>query len=614
MPSTLVPGELKEQLYHLFPRPDWTKLQFTHLHMVVSGLRPLDLKLVLQQRVYRSQVNSRDVLGRTPLALAVMMGNHSAAEDLLAAGATFERCGSDLIRKAIHSRSKFCVELLLKRSANAFAVDGRGATLIHTAAAGCDNLPLMEFLLTADTRFDSPNLHGCTPLSFTPLHDNHKVASLLLSRGANVNNVDKDGDTPLTEAVRLNAHSCLRIFIESGASMKVVNKRGWTLLHFAGAYGDASTLRTLLAVSLSAEPCIDNDGETPQTLFRRRKSTSLEINHTHWEKPSVHTQVTQRQTLLIQPHQNLSTRLQQSMEGEILNAFRKTLDEVYREKLFHCSTRNCKFDAFATLAMCSRRNNITENLAKTQGNFEAPRMRYKDIGLVFRPTVFSPPSPISFRIAISSLTQTAVTLTDRLTAVDVESPMPPTWVAPPGEERSLPIGQQETIISSTFLAPSRLGYDSIKVDGITRRSFSATSYVGTLARWSQNSGGIEKNQEYGECGWVSIGLCCFEVLAASMTNEMRRVSSEEDAAFHGLRTMPSEGWRVLPLCVLGQLAVDCSAYRFVFADFLVSVVHDDQIWRTFGNAAVEEQLARDPSAWIRHERVIVQRQGLYPRT
>lgn len=278
MPSTLVPAELKEQLCHLFPRPDWTKLQFTHLHMVVSGLRPLDLKLVLQQRVYRSQVNSRDVLGRTPLALAVIMGNHSAAEDLLAAGATFERCGSDLIRKAIHSRSKFCVELLLKRSANAFAVDGRGATLIHTAAAGCDNLPLMEFLLTADTRFDSPNLHGCTPLSFTPLHDNHKVASLLLSRGADVNNVDKDGDTPLTEAVRLNAHSCLRIFIESGASMKVVNKRGWTLLHFAGAYGDASTLRTLLAVSLSAEPCIDNDGETPQTLFRRRKSTSLETS------------------------------------------------------------------------------------------------------------------------------------------------------------------------------------------------------------------------------------------------------------------------------------------------------------------------------------------------
>lgn len=77
---------------------------------------------------------------------------------------------------------------------------------------------------------------------------------------------------------------------------------------------------------------------------------------------------------------------------------------------------------------------------------------------------------------------------------------------------------------------------------------------------------------------------------------------------------PVRGGVYCRCALLGQLAVDCSAYRSVFADFLVSVVHDDQIWRTFGNAAVEEQLARDPSAWIRHGRVIVQRQGLYPRT
>lgn len=67
---------------------------------------------------------------------------------------------------------------------------------------------------------------------------------------------------------------------------------------------------------------------------------------------------------------NLSTSLQPSMEGAISNAFWKSLNEVHQEVLFHCSTWNCKFDAFDTLAMCSRCNNITTNITKAQGNFD----------------------------------------------------------------------------------------------------------------------------------------------------------------------------------------------------------------------------------------------------
>ncbi|KAF6805260.1 B-cell lymphoma 3-encoded protein [Colletotrichum sojae] len=208
------------------------------------------------------------------------MGSHTAVKDLLAAGATFKSDrSSDLIRKAIHSRSKLCVELLLKHSANPLALDSRGATLIHTAAAGCDTLEILKPLLQAGIELDSPNIHKCTPLSFTPLNDNHKVARLLLSKGANINNVDKDGDTPLTEAVRLNAHNCLRLFVELGASLETINKRGWTVLHFPGAYGDAVTMEVLSTACLSAEMVllVDNDGNTPRILFERRRLASSEV-------------------------------------------------------------------------------------------------------------------------------------------------------------------------------------------------------------------------------------------------------------------------------------------------------------------------------------------------
>ncbi|KAF4951698.1 hypothetical protein FSARC_12849 [Fusarium sarcochroum] len=277
IPHALAPIELKKKLSIIFPQPDWSKLRFNHLHMVISGLRPLDLNQVLKDPRYRSQLNSKDALGQTPLSLAAMMGNVDAVKALLVEGASVESCGSDLLRKTIHSRSKLCLESLLIPTLNPLALDNRGATLVHTVAAGCDNLDLLEPLMLAGVPLDSLNLHKCTPLSFTPLNDNHKLARFLLSKGANIDNVDKDGDTPLTEAVRLNAHNCLRLFIESGANLETVNRRGWGVLHFAGAYGDTATLQILSTARLNTEPWTDHEGNTPRELFGRRHLVSLKV-------------------------------------------------------------------------------------------------------------------------------------------------------------------------------------------------------------------------------------------------------------------------------------------------------------------------------------------------
>jgi ankyrin repeat protein len=135
-------------------------------------------------------------------------------------------------------------------SANPFSLDDRGATLLHTAAAGCDSLPLIRPLLLPGIPLDSRNTHDYTPLSFTPLNDNHKVARFFLSEGANINNVDKDGDTPLKEAIRLNAHNCLRLFLDEGADVRTVNHRGWTVLHFAAACGGIETIQILTSSCL----------------------------------------------------------------------------------------------------------------------------------------------------------------------------------------------------------------------------------------------------------------------------------------------------------------------------------------------------------------------------
>ncbi|KAH7129170.1 ankyrin repeat-containing domain protein [Dactylonectria macrodidyma] len=289
-PPVLASAELQGQLRRLFPNPDWSNLQFTHLHMVISGLRPVNLDKVLENPNHRSQINTKDALGQTPLGLAAMLGNDQAVETLLLAGADPNFCSktataSDPLRRAVQSRSTRCVELLLMASTNPLALDGRGATLVHTAAAGCNNLRLIQPLLLAGIPIDSHNVHHCSPLSFTPLNDNHEVARFLLSRGANINNVDKDGDTPLTEAVRLNAHNCLRLFLDVHADARTTNNRGWTVLHFAAAYGDPTTMQILAAGHLSRQDpqALDSEGNLAMDLFRNRQyvpwGTAEAFNH-----------------------------------------------------------------------------------------------------------------------------------------------------------------------------------------------------------------------------------------------------------------------------------------------------------------------------------------------
>lgn len=277
-------AELQDLLHKLFPNPDWDIFQFTHLHKVVVGLRPINLVAELQNPKYRSKVNAKDALGQTPLGLAASLGDDQAVEALLSAGADpngHAKSASSLrpLRKAIRARSTSCIELLLRASADPFALDVRGASILHTAAADTDDISIVRQLLQARIPLDFRNANKCTPLSFTPLKDNSEVARFLLSQGADINNVDRDGDTPLTESVRLKAHKCLKLFLDENADYRTVNKRGWTILHFVAAHADLSVLQILASSHLCGLDigALDNQGKTPMDRFLERQTLPRDI-------------------------------------------------------------------------------------------------------------------------------------------------------------------------------------------------------------------------------------------------------------------------------------------------------------------------------------------------
>jgi ankyrin repeat protein len=280
-PTSIAPAELQLQLRRLFPNPDWEAFQFSHVHKVVVGLRPVDLAKELENPKYALQVNAKDALGQTALGLAATLGDSKAIEALLLAGADPNTHTNSMttfhpLRKAVRARSARCVELLLMASANPFSLDSRGASFLHTAAASCDDIDIIRPLLLAGIPLDGRNVHDCTPLSFTPLKDNVNVARFMLAQGADINNVDKDGDTPLTESVRLNSHGCLELFLGNSADYHTVNKRGRTILHFAAAHADVNTLDILASHHLFGLDTEAHDarGKTPMECLLERQYVS----------------------------------------------------------------------------------------------------------------------------------------------------------------------------------------------------------------------------------------------------------------------------------------------------------------------------------------------------
>ncbi|KAF6819421.1 hypothetical protein CPLU01_13062 [Colletotrichum plurivorum] len=65
----------------------------------------------------------------------------------------------------------------------------------------------------------------------------------------------------------------------------------------------------------------------------------------------------------------LRTSIPPSMEGAIMAAFYKSIEDLRRETLYQCSSGDCKFDGFQTLGICHRCSDVTSQLVNRTGDF-----------------------------------------------------------------------------------------------------------------------------------------------------------------------------------------------------------------------------------------------------
>lgn len=251
----------------------------------------------------------RNDRGYTPLHDAAMRGDVARVQALLASGADINiairskevfssEWGATPLHLAARNDQREVVELLVRAGANVKAVDDRGATALHYAAAH----PAVETLLlskgaSADARdvFGRTALHwaanlaaaegiealagngadataadrsGATPLHLAAANGDALAVARLINNGAKVNPVDHFGRTPLHAAASLNDAETAKVLLSRGANPSAKDAFGITPLHDAARQGRTAVVIVLMAAG-ATPGATDLSGVTPLHLAAR---------------------------------------------------------------------------------------------------------------------------------------------------------------------------------------------------------------------------------------------------------------------------------------------------------------------------------------------------------
>ena len=221
-------------------------------------------------------VNVRDRGGRTPLHMAVELGDSLLVELLIVKGADVSARDFWEFRDLLRSTGPPSI------TPDHFAIAG-GRTPLHLAAY-MGKAKAAEVLIARGADVKAEDNHGRTPLHHAAPTQEPQVALLLIANGADVNAKDKDGWRPLHWAA---AHGCGKVadlLITSGADLNAKDNGGWMPLHRAALRVNVDVVQVLIAKGAEVNARMD-DGKTPFALARRsrwgqdaaRKARTVEI-------------------------------------------------------------------------------------------------------------------------------------------------------------------------------------------------------------------------------------------------------------------------------------------------------------------------------------------------
>ena len=223
---------------------------YTMLHKIILGLSLADLEEEIS--LHPENINTTDVMGRTPLAWAACRGDDRAIVTLLSHGGevnTLDVQHSGVLGHAADRSYATCVRLLLEAGADPDIASTHGHKVgnpLNVAARNASDPLVLKTLLDFGANVDSSGIDGMTGLIHAARRDNASFATLLLEYGANINATCTAGQTPLTTAVAYNSHNVLRLLLDRWFEYSECPRlTGPHLLQIVALYADIETISIL---------------------------------------------------------------------------------------------------------------------------------------------------------------------------------------------------------------------------------------------------------------------------------------------------------------------------------------------------------------------------------
>ncbi|MCJ1231805.1 hypothetical protein MMC12_008484 [Toensbergia leucococca] len=223
---------------------------YTMLHRIILGLSMANLEEEIC--LHPEDVNTSDVMGRTPLAWAACRGDDRAIVTLLSHGAevnTLDVQHSGVVGHAADRSYVTCVRLLLEAGADPDIASAHGYEVgnpLNVAARNASDPLVLKTLLDFGANVESSGIDGMTALIHASRRDNASFATLLLEYGANINVTSTNGQTPLITAVAYNSHNVLRLLLDRWFEYSECPRlTGPHLLQIVALYADIETISML---------------------------------------------------------------------------------------------------------------------------------------------------------------------------------------------------------------------------------------------------------------------------------------------------------------------------------------------------------------------------------
>jgi ankyrin repeat protein len=215
-------------------------------------------------------LTAHDGLGNTVLHHVTQWRLDSAIAMIAAKGASLEAAnviGETPLFIAVKIDSASTVRALLNSGASISGRDTLGNTALHTAVRW-NALAATEALVDAKADINAYNLYGKTPLHDAVRLGVYGMETLLVERGAYLEARDKDGNTPLMEATLKGSFRSVEHLLNSGASVSTRNNDGDTPLLVA-VEEERSDLVGILLDRGAQIHAKNADGDSPFTIALR---------------------------------------------------------------------------------------------------------------------------------------------------------------------------------------------------------------------------------------------------------------------------------------------------------------------------------------------------------